>query len=602
MNDNEKPGQASEGQTMTIDQAISLAVEHQNAGRLQEAENIYNQVLKAIPDHPIVTQLLGVLAYQVGKVELAVDYISKAIALKPDYAEAHYNLGKALKDLGRMDEAVASYFKALAFNPNDPDTHYNLANTLKDMERFEDAIVSYRNALSINPQFAQAHSNLGIVFKELGKLNEAVECYNQALAILPDYAEAHSNLGLAQQDLGQQDEAIESYRKALSINPQFAEVHSNLGLALQDKGQVDEAMECYFRALEIKPDHAQAHNNLGLAYQELGQMDQAAQKYNTAITFAPESAEPHNNLGLFQLLMGDFENGWKNCAWRWQTNEPPAKPRQYDAPFWDGGELIGKTIFIYPEQGLGDTIQFARYLPMLEAAGAQVIFEIPEVLRRFFENSDFSKYLLKANEKPQHFDCHAPLLDVPQFLQTALDTIPVQESWYEAESALVEQWAERFSGPKNFRVGIVWAGNPKHKNDRNRSIDAALLKPLTQIPDVSLFSLQVGKNGEANQVFGDTVTDLSPYFKNFADTAAALSHLDLVVSVDTSIVHLAGSLGRPVWTLLPFIPDWRWLMEREDSPWYPSMRLFRQQARGDWNGVIESVCSALREKIQVQNQ
>jgi len=582
---------------MTIDQAISLAIEHQNAGRLPDAENLYNHILAAMPEHPIATQLMGVLAYQVGKVELAVEYISKAIEIQPDYAEAHYNLGKALKDLGRMEESVASYKKAIDIKPNDVDSHYNLANTLKDMERFDDAMASYRKAISIKPDFAEAHSNLGVVFKELGQLEDAIECYNQALAIYPDYAEAHSNLGLAQQDLGLQDEAMESYRKALAINPQFAEVHSNLGLALQDQGQVEEAMECYYKALEIKPDHAQAHNNLGLAFQELGQMDRAAQSYNTALSFAPDSPEAHNNMGLFQLLMGDFENGWENCAWRWQTGDKPAEPRQYDAPFWEGEPLEGKTVFIYPEQGLGDTLQFARYLPIIEAGGGNVVFEIPSPLHRLFEKSDFAKYMVKEGEVPQQFDCHAPLLDIPQFMKTTFDTIPVQESYYVVEPELQKQWVERLARDEKFRVGIVWAGNPEHKNDHNRSIDPALFQLMTDLADVSVYSLQVGKDGEAKSVFGTQVTDLAPHFKNFADTAAAISQLDLVVSVDTSIIHLAGALGRPVWTLLPFIPDWRWLMEREDSPWYPSMRLFRQQTRGDWNGVLQDMLHALQDKV-----
>ena len=261
---------------------------------------------------------------------------------------------------------------------------------------------------------------------------------------------------------------------------------------------------------------------------------------------------------------------------------------------WDGSALDGKTILVYPEQGVGDTIQFARYLPLVEALGGRVIFEVPKTLDRLFKGSRFAEISVAAEKTPPPFDCHAPLLDLPRLLNTTLQTIPVCDSYLETPPELREVWADRIGPGENIRVGIVWAGNPKHANDRNRSIEGALFRPLTEISGVSTYSLQVGRDGESTKIIGDRATDIAPFLTDFAETAAAMRNLDLIVTADTSVAHLAGTLGTPVWTLLPYIPDWRWLLEREDSPWYPSMRLFRQSAIGDWAGVFENVEKALR--------
>jgi len=587
-----------EQQTLTIQQALELGVRHQNGGDFTRAKAIYVQILQADPNQPIALQLLGVTAFQVGEIDIAVEFITKAVTIKPDYDEGHFNLGIALKAQGKTDQAIASYRRAVAINPDNADAHYNLGNALKDQEQFEAAMTSYHLALATNPNFAEAYCNLGYAQQQLKKLDDAVASFQKALTIDPDYAEAHSNLGLALQDLGQLDEAVASYRTALGINPEFVEVHSNLGLALQQSGLLDEAMTSYYKALAIDPDHAEAHNNLGLAFQELGMLESAFESYNRALSIVPDSAEARNNIGMLQLLTGDFQDGWQNYAWRWKTKDTALRPRNYEQPQWDGSALAGRTIFIYPEQGLGDVIQFARYLPLLKAQGGKVIFEVPRPLHRLFEGSGLADNLIEAKQTPPPFDCHAPLLDLPQLLNTTLETIPAKASFPEAPEQLKQQWGERMDSAEGLRLGIVWAGNSDHKNDRNRSIDGELFQLLAEIPGVSVYSLQVGRDGEAAHLFADNVTDLAPFLNDFADTAAAMSHLDLIVSADTSVVHLAGALGKPVWTLLPFMPDWRWLLTRDDTPWYPSMRLFRQQKRGDWNDVLQSVGEALIERLK----
>jgi Flp pilus assembly protein TadD len=463
--------------------------------------------------------------------------------------------------------------------------------------RLDEAVTSFHKALNIQPDYTQAHSNLGNVFKELGRLDEAVESYHKALAIKPDLAEAHYNLGATFQDLGKLDEAVASYHKALAIKLDYAEAHYNLGNALKDLWRLHEAIASYNKALAIKPDYVEAHSNLGNVFKELGRLDEAVESYHKALAIKPDYAGAHVNLGLLQLLMGDFQNGWRNYAWRWRAINSPLRPREYEEPFWDGGDLEGKTVFIYPEQGLGDFIQFTRYVPLTAKKGGRVVVEVPKVLHCLFSSLEGANMVIETGQPPGHFDLHASLLDLPKTLGTTLQTIPARESYLEAPSELIEKWKIKLAIHEGIHVGIVWGGNPDHKSDKMRSIDPILFKPLLEFTGVTFFSLQVGRNGEALETFGSQVVDLRSEATPFDDTAAVMMNMDLIISVDTSLAHLAGALGRPVWTLLSFVPDWRWMLDRDDSPWYPTMRLIRQQECGAWEGVIRKVCQDLEEQL-----
>ena len=583
--------------TLTTRQALDLARQYYNAGQLPEAEDIYQQILKIEPNQPDALHLLGVIASRTGRNDIAVEMIIKALAARPDNAGAHNNLGIALRKLGKLEEAAASYREALTINPDAARTHSNLGHVLQDLGRLDGAAASYGKALAINPDDAEAHNDLGNVLQNLDRPAEAVASYHKALAVNPDYAEAHNNLGSALQSLGTLDEAVASYYRALAIKPDYAVAHYNLGNALRESGMPDEAAASYDKALALNSEHVDAHNNLGLALQDLGKLDEAAAGFHKALAINPDDADARFNLGILQLLMGDFQNGWQNYDSRWRRKDSSFRPRDYLEPLWDGHALDGKTIFIYWEQGLGDAIQFARTMPLLAARGGRVVFQVQEALLRLFQGSGLAENLIGPDESPPPFDCHASLLDLPRLLNTSLETIPGGPPYLKAPPQHEEEWAERLRPDKRLRLGIAWAGSLGHKNDRNRSVEASLFQPLTEIPGVSVYSLQVGGGDEAEQVFGNTVTDLAPSLTDFADTAAAISNLDLIVSVDTAVAHLAGALGRPVWTLLPFMPDWRWLLDRDDSPWYPTMRLFRQQKRGDWQGVFERVVQALRDQI-----
>ncbi len=506
--------------------------------------------------------------------------------------------GIQVHQAGQLPEAEAIYRQVLSVEPDHADANHLLGVIVDEVGRHEIAVQLISKAIKKNPIDAAYYCNLGNALHEQGRLDEAVASYRKALAIKPDYAEAHSNLGNALHEQGRLDDAVASCRKALGIKPDLAGAHSNLGNAFTDLGRLDDAVASYHKALALKPDFPEVHSNLGTALKELGRFEDAAASYHKALAIEPDFPEAHENLGRLRLMMGSFQDGWEDYAWRWRVKGSPLQPRDYEKPFWDGSDLEGQTIFIYPEQGLGDVVQFVRYLPLVTARGGRVIFEVPPHLARLFQGIDGADTLLRYGEPPPLFDFHAPLLDLPRLLNTSLETIPSHDFYLKAAPELEEAWASHLGPWEEFRVGIAWTGNPNHKNDRNRSMEPSLLQPLTEIPGVSVYSLQVWRNGEAVRFFSDNITDLAPFLTDFAETAAVMSNLDLVVSVDTSVVHVAGALGRPVWIVLPFIPDWRWLLERDDSPWYPTMRLFRQEKRGDWKGVIERVSQALTDQLE----
>lgn len=547
---------------------INIALQHHAQGRLQEAENIYRQILQNAPDQPVALHYLGVIFHQRGDHDTAVDLIAKALAVKPDFAEAHCNLALALQQLGRGEEAVASYGRAILIEPN----------------------------------FAAAHCNLGVALHALERQEEAVESYNRALALKPDYAEALSNRGNVLTDLGRLEDALDSLQRALDLNPNYAKALNNLGNVLRLQGHLEKAAESYAKALTLSPNAAKTHCNLGAVQYQLGQLDEAVASFHRALSLEPGHAETHINLGYYQLLTGDFQNGWENYGWRWHVKDFALQHRRYQEPMWDGSSMEGKKIYIYPEQGLGDCIQFVRYLKLVEERGGRVIFESPAKLEALFQDIEYVESVVTAGHSAPPFDCHASLLDLPGLLNTTLETIPSSGSYLRAPTSLTEKWRNRLGPHEGFRVGIVWAGNPKHNNDLSRSIPFEHLRPLLEMEEVEFYSLQVGerRNDIGAQEFDKKLNDLSNDLTDFANTAGVIEQLDLVISVDTSVAHLAGALGRPVWTLLPLIPDWRWLLDRADSPWYSSMQLFRQERFGAWNGVVENVCQALAQKLSTR--
>ncbi|MGD0390854.1 MAG: tetratricopeptide repeat protein, partial [Tepidisphaeraceae bacterium] len=514
----------------------------------------------------------------------------------------HNNLGTALKDKGQLDEAIAAYRQAIALNPNLPDVHYNLGIALYDKGEMDDAITAYRRALALNPNFAEVHSNnLGNALKHKGRLDEAITAYRRAIDLNPKYAEAHSNLGNALTEKGQLDEAVAACRRAIALRNNYAEAYYNLGIALKAQAKFDEAIAAYRQAIALRPNYADACNNLGIALRDKGELNESISAYRQAITFKPNLPEAHHNLSLALLARGDFQPGWEEYEWRWKCNDFSSPPRNFTQPQWDGRPLEDRTILLHAEQGYGDAIHFIRYVPLVIRRGGKIVVECQAELQRLFQTVATGCQIVVRGQPLPAFDFHCPLLSLPRVFGTNLGNIPNDVPYLSADPELVETWS-RMLGSANgqLRVGLAWAGHPRFKDDRTRSLNLQQLAPFAAVQGVKIYSLQKGPAGEQarNPPAGLQLIDLGPDLNDFADTAAVMSLMDLIVTTDTSVPHLAGALARPVWVMLQYVPDFRWLLERQDSPWYPSMRLFRQPRAKDWDSVITRVADELSSWIK----
>ena len=606
-------------------------------GNLEEAAMLYRKVLEIQPEHVDANFLMGTLNLQQGNLDTASTFLKKTITLKPDDAMAYNNLAIVLQEQGKLDEAKESYCKAISLVPDYAEAHYNLANVLKEQGRLDEAIKSYEQAITLIPDYSEALCNLGNVLQEQGKPDEAIANFRQVIEIKPDYVEAYCNLGNALKEQDKLDEAVTIYNRAIAVNPQYANVHYNLGNALREQNRPDEAIVSYSRAIEIKQDYAEAYCNLGNVFQEQGKLDEAVERYRQAIEFKPNYALAHNNLGtmlqglgqfdeaitsydqaieikqdyaeahmnrsLILLLTKNFQKGWSEYEWRLRTKIHSL--RDFNQPKWDGSPLGGKSILVHAEQGLGDNIQFVRYLPMVKAKGGNVIFECQKDLFHLLKScSGFDEIIEQIpHSKPSvQFDLQVPLLSLPGIFDTKLDTIPSDAPYISVDSNLVTQWCTRLGHNNTYKIGIVWAGSPTNKLGRNRTCSLSDFAPIAEIPDLTFYSLQKGPASlEANNPpKGMKIINLENELNNFTDTAAVIANLDLVISVDTAVVHLAGAIGKPVWTLLHFVPTWRWLLKRDDTPWYPGMRLFRQTQLNDWTGAFKQVKKALLYKLTTE--
>jgi tetratricopeptide (TPR) repeat protein len=537
---------------MELAVAIAEAKECQRAGRAAEAERRYRQILETIPSRADIWYLLGAACQAQGKLDHAITCYRGALRLRPDCAEAHYNLGIAQQQRGHLEEAVACYRRAVRFRPD----------------------------------YAEAYNNLGITQAAAGKMAEAIAAFQEVVRLKPDFVEAHYNLGNALHHERRLVEAIANYHRALELRPDYADAYNNLGVALRDGGHLDEAMACFDEALRIQSDHGGAHVNRAMAW----------------------------------LQEGKFEAGWVEYEWRWQHKQ---SLRPYPQPLWEGEPLAGKTILLYAEQGLGDTIQFIRYAPLVKEQGGAVMVDCPAALVPLLSTCSGIDMLVPGGASLPPFDVQLPLLSLPRVLGTTLETVPAEVPYLRADAALVEQWrreldaavgvppsggrgrpAEAGTPTSNrpaFKIGIAWQGNPTVEADRWRSIPLEHFAPLARVPRVRLINLQKGAGieqfagiaGQFEVLSWNQKLDQGP--GAFLDTAALMTCLDLVITSDTATAHLAGALGIPVWVALAYIPEFRWMLGRTDSPWYPTMRLFRQCQPGDWSELFERITSELAQ-------
>jgi tetratricopeptide (TPR) repeat protein len=612
------------------------------AGRLADAEQIYQRILATLPDHADCLHFLGLIFLQRGDHALAVEQIDRALEKNPDDAFALSNRGAALRGLRRPDEALASYQRALAIRPDYVAALLGQADTLKQLKRFEAALASYERVLAADPNSMPAHANRGDVLRELKRFEEALASCERALALRADVAEVHANHGNALFGLKRYHEALASYDRALTLRPALAEAHYNRGNALHELRRFDEALASYDRALALRADYAEAHYNRGNglhlvqrfdealasydraltlrpAYVEaaanrgatlhdLKRYDEALASYDRALTLRPDFADAHYNEALCRLLVGDYERGWPKHEWRWETAQLRNARRNFAQPLWLGSQQIsGKTILLHAEQGLGDTIQFCRYVPMVAERGAHVILEVQKPLQRLMRTLPGAVRIVSRGDPLPEFDVHCPLLSLPLALATRLETIPAATPYLAARDSQTGQWRERLGKHERPRIGLVWAGNPRkelpgaNRIDSQRSIAVDQLAPLFRLTECDFHSLQKGDDAVRALRASPShraITDWTDDLHDFSDTAALIENLDLVISVDTSVAHLAGALGRPFWLLNRYNTCWRWLADREDSPWYPTARLFRQDATRQWAPVVARVAAALQDYVR----
>ena len=591
-----------------IDKAVGLY----QSGELTRAANLCQRVLKIQPKHSGALHLLGVIQHTAGDYAQAVDLIEQAVVLNPHVDSSWCNLGLAHNALGQNEPAIDCYQRALSLNPRSAAANLNLGIALSAAGGLRDAIPFYDRAIQLKPELPQAHYNLGNAFWALGQYFEAEYSYRRALSLKPDFPEACLNLGITLADLEQFSAAIVFYRRALQLKPGWAEAHFKLGQALQAMEQLSGAANSFQHA--IKLDETMMHrdralspglgapeflSNKGVALTAAGQVDQAIACFDRAIALQPGLQPPKYNKACALLLSGNLAEGWPLYENRPAVRN--AAPQEYGCPLWQGQAIKGKRILLVKEQGLGDQIQFLRYVPMLAALGAEVDVLLDPSLLRLASTVPGIARVLDTPPNYSGYDYWSFLMSVPHRLGTQLDSIPDNVPYLAAEPDAVSAWGKDIGGfaQGRRRVGLAWSGSPAHINNRNRSIPLQALAPLAQVEGLALVILQQDAIPEAlAHVFRDTEVLLAgEQCKDFAGTAAAIMNLDLVISVDTAVAHLAGALGRPVWTLLPCNRDWRWLLARDDSPWYPSMRLYRQREYGQWDDVIACAARDLSAKF-----
>jgi tetratricopeptide (TPR) repeat protein/ADP-heptose:LPS heptosyltransferase len=570
-----------------------------NQGRLDQALLSFREALRLRPEYPEAYNNVGIVLKHLGKFNEAVASYEQALRLRSNYPEAHNNLGLALGSRGKNDAAVVSFRQAIRLRPDYVEAHANLADALTAMGRLADALNEYRQGLALRPKDAKLHKCVGNALSRLEKYKDAEASYHEALKLSPKYVDAINDLGITQARQGRFDEAIAAYRRAIAIKPGFAEAYNNMGNALRNSSRFAESVECYLKALELKPDYADAHNNLGIAYAELGRFDEAVASYTRCLKARPEHVDAHMNRALTWLRKGDYAQGWAEYEWRWKKRN--LTPRPPIMPQWNGFPLAGRRILLITEQGLGDTLQFVRFAPLLKRQGAgEVILECPEKLIKLLSRSPGIDHLVPQGKPLPDYDVYCALMNVPGLTATSVEAIPSEVPYIFPDPDLAAHWKRELAGTPGLKVGINWQGNPKYAGDRHRSIPLEHFEPLSRVPGVRLFSLQ--KNAGLEQLAALNgkfpVTDLGRKLDEatgpFMDTAAVLTNLDLFITSDTAVAHLAGALGVPVWMPLSTTPDWRWMTHREDNPWYPTMRIFRQNVHMAWGPVFERMTDELR--------
>lgn len=503
-----------------------------------------------------------------------------------------YALGLSLTRQGRADQAVDAFRQAIACHRDFSEAHAALGALLADGGQFDQAIVKLECVVQLQPASAAAHYNLAVALDRAGQLDRAVASYRSAIALQGDWAQAHNNLGAVLAKQQHRDQAVAAYRAALSIQPDFAEAWYNLGIVLKPESY-EEAAECYRRAVAARPDFVEARHNLAITLADQRKFDDAAREYRQIVERQPNHVDAYIGLATTLLHAGQFDLGWPQYEWRIKHPSMPQPPQ--GCPAWRGEPLNGRTVLLLSEQGAGDTLQFVRYAEMVKQRGGRVLVQCSPALESLLAGCPGVDGVLAAHQPPPPIDAYAWLASLPGIFGTSLNTIPGAAAYLQPRAEIVDRWRARLSGETRFKIGIAWQGNPIHPRDRDRSIPLREFVRLGQLPGVRLFSLQFGAGREQLTTIdeADRPVDFGDELGDFESAAGLIANLDLVVTCDSAPAHLAGAVGANVWVALAYACDWRWLADRTDSLWYPTMRLFRQQRRGDWAEVFSRIADQL---------
>jgi predicted O-linked N-acetylglucosamine transferase (SPINDLY family) len=580
-------------------EGFNQAVQNHLAGHRDQADRLYRIALRS-PLAPAAAYFnFGVLCMEREQPAEAAEAFRRALTLQPDMVDAAVNLGTAMLGLGRLQDAVDHYQQAIAMSPDNAMAFGNLGKVLQDLGQTGEALAAYRKALVLRPQNPDVLTNLGAALLDQGLWDEAVQVIREAIAARPDSAMAYANLAVGLLGLAQHDAALAACRQALALDPKGAAIACTLGGTMLELGEAAEAATLCRRAIALDPTSASAYFNFSHACKALNHLDTAESAAEEAIARNPASAVYHFHLAHTLLLQGKTERGWEEYEWRWALSDfadLAALRARFPQPQWTGEDISDKTILIYTEQGLGDIIQFARYLPLVVARSRRVILAASAATRRLLSGIAGLAMIAPEEMAQQSFDVHCALLSLPRAFGAGIDTIPSNTPYLHVDPRETERWAARMGGDGR-RVGIVWAGNPATKRDRLRSPPLPSVAPLFTVPGITFISLQMGAGRDdlAETPLPAHVIDLGHEIRDLADTAAIMAGLDLMISSCTAPLHLAGAMGRPTWAMIPFAPHFPWLLDRPDSPWYPGMRLYRQSQPGtDWSSVVEQIAADLR--------
>jgi hypothetical protein len=542
--------------------------------------------------------------WQLGQLEGALASYDQVVALKSDLSEAHFNRGQVLYQLGRSEAALDSFERAITAEAGYAEAHERCAALQCELGRWDAALQDYDQVIGLVPDYEQAHFGRANVHAHQKRWDLALADYDRALEIRPDYAEAHSNRGVVLWSMGCFEAAAASHCQALQLRPGHAESYADLGNALQGLGRLEPAVASYRQALEIRADLPEVHYNLGVALTDLKKWDASMDCYERAISLRPGFTEAHRNRAMLQLLLGNFEDGWQEYEWRRKMNTSEAN-RGFAQPLWLGDQpLGGKTILLYGEQGLGDTLQFCRYARWVAQLGAEVQLEVQAPLTGLLTRLDGVSRVISRGESLPDVDYQCALLSLPLAFKTRIDTIPSSIRYLDSDRAKVQHWQALLSASPGEngrpRIGLAWSGNPRHRNDRRRNITLEqLLERLPPGPRYVSLQKDVRPEDWRTLQSHPEVLSFAEELRDFNETAALCECLDLVISVDTSVAHLSCALGKRSWILLPFVPDWRWLLDRVDSPWYPTARLYRQQRQEDWGSVLQRIADDLNVRYHL---